>query len=157
MLLYLPWFYIVSGQSLHETKFCRKFLLLVLQIVQIGIVICPNYMAAIKFYKIYRACILCLFQSVKTPEQISTLYKRCTFGVKPALAILLNLWRVGTLTTNRRPLTVSVVVFYEVGQQFYVGPDRFIIRDVFLSVFDGSVVTISVDKSTRSHVITEQV
>ena len=25
---------------------------------------------------------------------------------------------------------------------FYVGPDRFVVRDVFLSVFGGSIVTI---------------
>ena len=42
----------------------------------------------------------------------------------------------GTLTTNRRPLTVSVIVDYkDVSQQFYVGPDRLVIHDVFLSVF----------------------
>ena len=45
---------------------------------------------------------------------------------------------VRTLTTNRRPLTVSIVVHYrDVGQQFYVGPDCFVIRNVFLSVFFG--------------------
>ena len=56
----------------------------------------------------------------------------------------------GTLTTNCRPLVVSVVCpLGAVNQQFYVGPDRFVVRDVFLSVFDGSIVTISMDRSTR--------
>ena len=42
-----------------------------------------------------------------------------------------------TLTTNRRPLTVSVVVHYT---------DRFVVRDAFLSVFGGSsIVTIKMD------------
>ena len=48
-----------------------------------------------------------------------------------------------TLTTNHRPLAVSVVVLYRaVNQLFYVGPDRFVVLDVFLSVFGGSIVTI---------------
>ena len=33
--------------------------------------------------------------------------------------------------------------------EFYVGPDRFVVRDVFLGVFEGSIVTISMDRSTR--------
>ena len=38
--------------------------------------------------------------------------------------------------TNRQPLTVLVVCpLGAVNQQFYVGPDRFVVRDVFLSVF----------------------
>ena len=42
----------------------------------------------------------------------------------------------GTLTTNRRPLAVSVVCHLgAVSQQFDVGPDRFVVHNVFLSVF----------------------
>ena len=48
-----------------------------------------------------------------------------------------------TLTTNRRPLAGSVDVHYRaVNQLFYVGLDRFAVRDVVLSVFGGSIVTI---------------
>ena len=38
-----------------------------------------------------------------------------------------------------------------VGQQFYVGPDRFVVREVFLGVlnFDGYITTISMSRSTR--------
>ena len=53
--------------------------------------------------------------------------------------------------TNRRPLAVSVVCpLGAVNQQFYVGPDHFVVHDVFrFSVsFDGSIVTISMDRST---------
>ena len=55
-----------------------------------------------------------------------------------------------TLTTNRRPLAVSVVVLHRaLNQLCYVGPDRFVIRDVFLRVFVGSIVTIKMGRSTR--------
>ena len=38
--------------------------------------------------------------------------------------------------TNRRPLAASVVCpLGQLSQQFYVGLDRFVVRDVFLSVF----------------------
>ena len=38
--------------------------------------------------------------------------------------------------TSRRPLAVSIACPLEtVNQQFYVGPDRLVVRDVFLSVF----------------------
>ena len=58
-------------------------------------------------------------------------------------------WRA--LTTNRGPLSVLVVVLYRaVNQLFYVGPDCFVVRDVFLSVFDGSIVTITMGRSTQS-------
>ena len=51
------------------------------------------------------------------------------------------------LTTNRWPLAVSVVVHYRaVNQLFYVGPDRFVVRGVFLSVLGESIVTIKVGK-----------
>ena len=41
----------------------------------------------------------------------------------------------GLLTTNCRPLAVSVVCPRRaVGQQFRIGPDRFVVRDVLLSV-----------------------
>ena len=41
----------------------------------------------------------------------------------------------GTLTTNRRPLAGSVICpLGSVNQQFYVGLDRFVVRDVFLNV-----------------------
>ena len=47
----------------------------------------------------------------------------------------LFLWRDSN-DKHRRPLTVSVVFPLEaVNQQLYVGPDRFVISDVFLSVF----------------------
>ena len=47
------------------------------------------------------------------------------------------------ITTNCRPVAVSIVVHYRaVNQLFYVGPDCFVICDVFLSVFGGSIVTI---------------
>ena len=56
----------------------------------------------------------------------------------------------GTLTRNHRPLAVSVICpVRAVNQQFYVGPDRYVILNAFLSVFDGSIVTISMDRSTR--------
>ena len=56
----------------------------------------------------------------------------------------------GTLTTNRWPLAVSVVCpLGAVNQQFYVILDRFVVCHVFLSTFDGSIVTISMDRSTR--------
>ena len=43
------------------------------------------------------------------------------------------------------------VLYGDVSQQFYVGPDRFVVRDVFLSVFyGGSIVTIKMGKSTRT-------
>ena len=36
-------------------------------------------------------------------------------------------------------------------REFYVGPDRFVVRNVFLSVlFGGSLVTIKMGRSTRS-------
>ena len=42
----------------------------------------------------------------------------------------------GTLMTNCRPLPVSVICpLRAVTQQFYVGLDRFVLRNVFLSVF----------------------
>ena len=59
-------------------------------------------------------------------------------------------WR--TLTTNCRPLAVSVVVHYRaVNQLFYDGLDRFVVRDVFLSVLGGSIVTVKMGRSTCSH------
>ena len=60
------------------------------------------------------------------------------------VTILITIFSCGrTLTTNRWPLAVSVVVHYKaVNQLFDVGPDRFVVHDVFLSVFGGSTVTL---------------
>ena len=76
--------------------------------------------------------------------------------------------------TNHLPLTVSVVCPYRVvRQQFYVGPDRFVVRDVFLSVFwwiycynirlDGNVcsfqsniVTINPPKDTEKYIVDDK-
>ena len=55
--------------------------------------------------------------------------------------------------TNRQLLAVSVVCpLGAISQQFYVGPDCLVVRDVhvFLSFFGGSIVTIKMGKSTRS-------
>ena len=50
--------------------------------------------------------------------------------------------------TNHWPLAVLVVALYRaVNQLFYFGPDHFVIRDVFYSVFVGSIVTIKMGRS----------
>ena len=54
--------------------------------------------------------------------------------------------------TNRRPLAVSVIVHYRVvSQQFYVGLDRFVVRDVFHSVFLVDVLLLL--RWARAHVL----
>ena len=61
-------------------------------------------------------------------------------------------WRTLPKQTVGLSQSRSFVHFRDViSQQFYVGPDRFVIRTVFLSVFGGSIVTVKMGKSTRSH------
>ena len=57
-----------------------------------------------------------------------------------------------TLTTNRQPLSVSVVVHYrDVRQQFYVGPDRFVVSRNVLTRTCALVHLNCRNRSTKRH------
>ena len=48
----------------------------------------------------------------------------------------------GTLTTNRWSVAVSVICLLDVSEQFHVRPDRFVVRNVFLSDIGEFIVRI---------------